>query len=377
MSKVATSNAGDVKAPVVSKVVTDSELLAARIAAHTAPPAKEEVKVESTQPDPEPEAKEEAEESHETEESATTEEQPEAATEEAKEESKENDAKVLSNIDLEQLSEADLMSLANKTRSKAIARFGELTADKKALQQQIAALQAQISSGQQQKAAMETKPEIPKDIAALTKLEDLQAKAKQSEEVIEWAESVLDNSEHLASTDVAVTIDGRDYTKAQVKEYMRDARKVKDKYLPAQLAEINLKSQRASLKNQYFEKAKTELEWVAGEDNDLRKEYEAIANSPAMLKIKQNVPEVEPELDYIVMHAINSIKGKRFYSMANAEGSQKATVKVTPPGSVKSSQAGRGELEVKKMKELETKVKSTGSYEDYAALRIKQLSMKR
>lgn len=370
MSKLAESIAGDSQNPVVSKVVTEGQMLAARLKAHEAPPPKEEAKAE-------PEVVEVTEESPEKPEGAEVEVAPEVVTEETTETAEAKSPDVLSKIDLEQLSEAELQELATKTRSKAIARFGELTADKKALQQQIAALQAQMAQSQQTKATLEVKPEIPKEIAALTKPEEIQARAKQAEEVIEWADRVLDDNEHLGSNDVAITVDGRDYTKAQVKEYMRDARKVKDKYLPAQLAELQIKAQRSHLKNQYLETAKKELDWVSGEDNDLRKEYEAMASSPVMKKIKDAVPEVEPELDYLVMHALNSIKGKRFYDMANANNPAKPSLKVTPPAAVKSQAVGRSELESKAIRELDKKVKATGSYDDYTALRIKQLSMKR
>lgn len=370
MSNVATSIAEDAKVSVVSNVVTESQMMAARLKAHEAPPAKEEAKAE-------PEEVEEAEESPEKPESVEVAEVEEAQSEEAPAPTEAESAKVLSKIDLDALSEAELQELAAKTRSKALARFGELTSDKKALQSQVAHLQAQLNQSQQKNPVLESKPEIPKEIAALSKPEEIQAKFKQAEEVIDWAERVLDNAEHLASTDVAISVDGRDYTKAQVKEYMRDARKVKEKYLPAQVAELQTKAQRAALKTQYLEQAKKELEWVSGDDNDLRKEYEAIANTPAMKKIRESVPEVEPELDYLVMHAINSIKGKRYYDMANAGTAAKPSLKVTPPAAVKSQAVGRNELESRQVKELEKKVKTNGSYEDLYALRIKQHSIKR
>ncbi len=375
MSVEAASIAEDVKPSVDSVVVTESNFIANRISqlearAKEATEAKAEVATES-------QVAEEAEKSD----GQAAEEVKSDVPEGSEKISKESEAKVLSKIDLEQLSEAELQELANKTRSKAIARFGELTADKKALQQQLATLQAQLNQVQQQKQPiLESKPEIPKEIAALTTPEAIQAKHKQAEDVIEWAERVLDDAEHLAATDVAVVVDGKEYSKAQVKEYMRDARKVKEKYLPAQISELQTKAQREALRQQYAARALEELEWAKGDDNDLKKQYEAISKSPAIAKIKESVPEVAPELDYILMHAMNSIHGRKYHALsADAEKQpEKAAVRLTPNAAIKSVAAGNSNDALNRsVRELEKRFESTKSDTVYIALRTKQLQSKR
>jgi hypothetical protein len=373
MSNVATSISGDAKTPVVSKLVTESDFLAARLKAYEAPPAEEEVKAD-------PEVPEEAEESPEKPESDQPEEVVEAATEEAKTNDQGKEADVLSKFDLDKLSKEEVNALAEKLRSKSVARYGELTNDKKALQQQVAQLQSQLGQIQQaaQKPVLDSKTEIPKEIAALSSPEEIRAKFKQAEDVIEWAEQVLDSTDGMGASDVAVAVNGKEYTKAEVREFKREATKVKDKYLPAQVAELQTKAQRAALKSKYLDDAKKELDWLNDDESEIKKNFNAIAASPVMMKIKEKVPEVEHELDYLLMHALNSYQGKRYYSMANQETGKKGSPsKITPPGAVKGQAAGRNELEVKSMKELETKVKTKGSYEDLFALRVKQHSMKR
>lgn len=372
MSKLATSITEDVKPSADSKTVTESDLLASRLNARKAQ-VEEEPKAEAEETD-DTETEAEVEQTERVEEKAEAKEETE--TSEAKAETV--NADVLSKFDLDKLTEAELNALAEKTRSKAISRYGELTADKKALQQQLAVLQQQLAQVQQaQKPLLESKPEIPKEIASLKTPEELQTRFKQAEEVVDWAERVLDQSENLSATDTVVEIDGRAYTKAQVKEYMRDARKVKEKYIPAQLQELQAKAQREMVRQQWQSKADEELEWAKDEASDVRKLYEAIANGPVMKKIRDLVPEAV-ELDYVLKHAVNSMNGKRFHALTEKEAAEtKKQMKVTPPGKVGGIAQGRGEAQVKQMKELESKVRTSGSYEDLVSLRVKQRTAKR
>jgi hypothetical protein len=360
MSDNATSNAEDVKPSVNSSVVTESEFLAARIAALTG-------KMEGKRP-PVPEG-----ETVEIEEAAEPEVKEDASSEQAEPEAKEKDATVLSQIDFDQLSEAEIMKLAEKARSKALSRFGELTADKKALQQQIANLQAQLSKTSN-KSALETAPEIPPQIAALKSLDEVKAMSKQASEVVEWAETLLDQNEHLAYDDVVAEIDGKPMTKAQVKQHLKTARKTKDQFLPAQLESLQAATQRAALREAWNEKAKQELEWMSKEDDDVRKKYDALSTSELVAKIKKAVPEVEPDLDYILGHAINSIHGRKYHALTE----NKPSLKLTPPSAVKPSAGSRSEESLSKsINELQKKFETTGSYEDAQALRTAQLKLKR
>lgn len=361
MSDNATSNAEDVKPSVNSSVVTESEFLAARIAALTD-------KMEGKTP---PAPKEEV---AEVEEAAEPEVKEDASSEQAEPETEEKDASVLSQIDFDQLSEAEIMKLAEKARSKAISRFGELTADKKALQQQIANLQAQLAKTTS-KSALETAPEIPPQIAALKSLDEVKAMSKQASEVVEWAESVLDQNEHLAYDDVVAEIDGKPLTKAQVKQHLKTARKTKDQFLPAQLESLQAAAQRAALREAWNQKAKQELEWMSKEDDDVRKKYDALSTSELVAKIKKAVPEVEPDLDYILGHAINSIHGRKYHALTTES---KPGIKLTPPSAVKPSAGSRAEESLSKsINELQKKFETTGSYEDAQALRTAQLKLKR
>jgi hypothetical protein len=361
MSIEATSISEDVKTSVVKKSFTESDLIANRINAHGG--GKEPEKSE-------PEANTESDDAKEVVEDLPQEE-PEIPKQEPKVEESENE-KVLSQFDLDKLSAEDLQKLVDKTRSKAISRYGELTAEKKAMQAQIAQLQAMIQAKETPK--LEVKPQIPEEIAALTSLEELQGKYTEAKTTVKFFEEKLEDSEHLADTDVIAVVNGQEFTKLQAKKIKREAKDLLESALPAQAAELEQRKLRANQREHWNQQARKEIPWLSDKTSDVRVEFEAAMKSPIIQKVLKSVPEAEVDLEYIVAHSLNSIRGGKLYPMANAEPKQ---VKITPPTSVKNTAVSRGESEIKHTKELEAKAKKSGRFEDFQALREKQLSNKR
>ena len=370
MSEQAASIAGEVKTPVSNSVVTESEFLATVI-------SRMEDKAKGSQAEPAPEPEEAPEAESETPEQSSGDQpavEAESQTEGEEAKTKQEESAVLSKIDFEQLSEAEIMELAQKARSKALSRFGELTADKKALQAQIAQLQAELAKANPK--PLEVAPQIPKEFASIEKVEDIQAKVAEMKATIDWAENHLDNAEHLASDDQIQTEHGS-ITKAELRRIYKMARKAKDEWLPAQYAELTNRQNRAALREALVQKAKQELKWMDGEDNDVRKQYEALAKNPSIEKIKKAVPEAEVDLEYILAHAVNSIYGKTYYNVATGE-QQKPSIKLTPPAPVKTAAAPRAsESFVKQVKEAESKFETTRSEQDLEALLAARLRAKR
>lgn len=315
---------------------------------------------------PQPEVQPKADESDSIQEPATE----EAQSEEAKAEEGKEEAKVLSKIDLEQLSEAEIQELAKAARSKALSRFGELTSTIKELRAELEKTRS-VNAQQQPPPSFESAPKVPDAIAKLDSIEAIKAKHEEANQVSEWAETVLDANEHLASDDVVATIDGKELTKAQVKAYLKEAKRTKEKYLPAQYASLQAQQQRAALRAAMSQKAAQELNWLNGEDNDIRKLYESEVKSPLVDKIKKAVPEVEPMLDYIISHAVNSIHGRKYHSLTDEP--TKAQVKLNPPSPVKSGVAGKGdEVLGKSISEAQKRFDSSRSENDFLALRTAQ-----
>jgi beta-xylosidase len=148
-------------------------------------PAAEEPQEEVTEETEEPETDEVTE--------GATEESVES--EEATEETEESDD-VLSQLDLDDMSEEDLRELADKLGSRAVARFGELTA----------------------KNPLDTKKKVENNpFSNLDTIEKLQEKAAEVDDIVEWAEDVLFQSDGYSADEVVTEVEGKDLTKADVR----------------------------------------------------------------------------------------------------------------------------------------------------------------
>ena len=129
-----------------------------------APPveATDEVTEETEVESPEVEASEEivAEQTEETEEVQET---------------SEESTDVLSQLDLDDMSEEDLRELSEKLGSRAVARFGELTAKRKAAEAKLKEMEAQL----QNKNPLETQEVANNPYESVDTVQGLQEKAKE------------------------------------------------------------------------------------------------------------------------------------------------------------------------------------------------------
>ena len=277
-------------------------------------------------------------------------------------------------IDLESMSEQDLRELAEKLGSRAVARYGELTAKRRQAEEQLNALKQELVKRDTQKDPLETKKIENNPFGDIDTVEKLQAKAKEVDEAIEWAEDILWHNEHLGAEDIVATIDGKDYTKAQVRKVMRDSQKARKDFLPAQLAEVNARQNRVAVKQQFSEAIKTELNWMQGDDNDVRKRYEILKESPLLKKAMESVPDLEPYMEYMVAHAANSIYGRRPIVES------KPSARLSPPSMQASSSAQSEQPEtraVKAVKDIQQRFSSSGATTDFIALRALQHSKRK
>ena len=323
---------------------------------------------------PEPSAEEESEPVAEEE----TEETPEEVIEETQEaeegepevESASED--VLSQIDLDNVSEEELRELADKLGSKAVARFGELTARRKTAEEKLAKLEASL----QQRDPLESTKKIENNpFGNLDSIQDLQSKAEEIEQIVDWAEDLLFEGADYAADDVITEIEGKEMTKAEVRKSLLQARKAKKTFIPDQLSKIQAKEQAGNMEVAFKERAKEELSWLDGEDNDIRKQYEATVNDARFQKMKEIVsreaPDVAGQLDYWFAHAANSIYGRK--PLAES----KPSMKLTPPKGATTSNANAAKSPsrtAKALKELQSQFKQSGNARDFAALRKLQMA---
>jgi hypothetical protein len=265
------------------------------------------------------------------------------------------------------MSEAELKELSQKLGSKAVARFGELTAKRKAAEEQLATLKAEIAKREESSFEAKVKDN---PYANITTKEDLDAKYQELTEVMEWAEDRLDKAEDLAAEDVVTNENGREYTKRELREVVKRARKARDVYIPDQGKQIQADKNRAELKKVLGEKAKTELPWLQGEDNDVRKQYEVLLNDPKFKAVEKAAPDFASQLPYLLAHAANSLYARRPVDT-------KSAARMSPPSPVVSQGAESSKPEARQSKalnDLSSRFSKTGSYKDFKAIRALQHS---
>ena len=325
---------------------------------------KEEPKAEAQQETEEPEAEE-----VETEE-VEQEEVQETTAEETTEVEESED--VLSQLDLDDMSEEDLRELSEKLGSRAVARFGELTAKRKAAEERLAQLESRLREKPNplQNNKVENNP-----FSNLDTIEKLQDKAKEVDSIVEWAEDILFESDNYAADDVVTEVEGKELTKADVRKSLLQARKAQKTFLPDQLNTLQVREQGAQMTEAFNQRAKEELSWLEGEDNDLRKQYEATIGDERFKKLKEvlnkEAPEIAPQIDYWFAHATNSIYGRK------PVVETKASPKLNPPrtGNPASAKSEKSQgRTAKALKELEARFKQTGNAKDFAELRKLKMS---
>jgi hypothetical protein len=305
------------------------------------------------------------------------EETPEAeATEQPQEEvhaEVEEQSDVLSQVDLDDMSEEELKELSEKLGSRAVARFGELTAKRKLAEEKAAALEKQLSQRKQPEYSEEDIQNNPyKDI---TNPKDIQAKAKELNDVIEWAEEILFDSDSYSPSDVVTSVDGRDLTKKDVRSALMNARKNKQKFLPMQAQRIRQEIQGVQLKKSFEERATQELDWMSAEgDNEVKAKYEAMIKDPRLTSsLKSASPELKAQLPYLLAHAANSLYGRRVLPQVGQPA--KAKAQLDPPKANSSAATpARTNTTQKKATAYHQQFKNTGESSDFIKLRTLQLS---
>jgi hypothetical protein len=275
---------------------------------------------------------------------------------------------VLSQFDLDDMSDDELKELSEKLGSRAVARYGELTAKRKAAEEKLKELQSQLS----EQSPLNPSEEVNNNpYSNLETLDDLQGKAKEVNQVIEWAEDTLFNADGAGPNDYIAEVDGKELTKSEVRASLLNARKARDKFLPAQLRTLQTVEQANQLETAFEQKAREELTWLEGEDNDLRKQYEAIIGDERFQKLRESAgPEVRPQLNYLMAHAANSIYGRQPVK----GGVASPTLNPTKTGATGASTSEKTvNKSTKALKDLSSRFKKSGTKSDFINLRTLQI----
>ena len=213
------------------------------------------------------------------------------------------------------------------------------------------------------------KPIADNPYSNVDSIEGLQAKAEEVNNIIEWAEDALFNADGYGPEDVVIEVDGKEMTKKDVRSSLLQARKARDKFLPAQLNLLKSIEKGAQMKEAFDAQAQKELSWLKGEDNDTRRRYESMVNDPRFKKlIESSDPDMSAQLNYLVAHAANSLYGRKPVQTST-------TTKLNPPKTGASS-ASTSEKTMNKsakaLKDLSQRFRQSGNKSDFITLRTQQ-----
>ncbi len=314
------------------------ELVAQRTARHNPEPESEE------QPEEEVTEVEEEEIPADAEETETE--------EEADEEEEEQE----SEIDLLSLTTEQIQSLAKKGKSRLLQRIGELTAQKKALEEKI-----------QSQPAVKEVPQDENPFREISSFDDLKAKYQELEKTLETTDELLEEYEDYRPDDI-ILVGDREFTKQQIRKANRNSRDALTKYLPAQQAHLQQIAQLEQLKGQYVAAAQEEVPDINDETTAVGKQFKDLMSDPLIEKLRKQVPEIGYQIEYILAHAANSINGGTRIKKQPAVGNR---LKVSPSSSPFGAGAAKSSTSSKsKVADAYTRFEKSGSPEEWVAARI-------
>ena len=284
------------------------------------------------------------------------------------EEVSEGNEDVLSNIDLESLSEEQIKQLSEALSSRAVDRFGKLTARAKAAEEKAQTLEESLKA--QQEEILSSKSDIVDNpYSDLSSMKDIQDKAKEINDVIDWAEEILFESDDYGPHDTVTEADGKTMTKAEVRQALKQARKSRDKFLPDQFQKVKKVQDSLKLRKEYGKKALSEFKWLNDQDSRQAKEFVKIASQPALKEVYEKSPELSWQIPYLLAHAVDNMRGSRAKaSPKNVEQAFKPSPPQSPsPGGAKSDKAESNSS--KALKDLSSRFKESGNKDDFQKLR--------
>jgi hypothetical protein len=263
-------------------------------------------------------------------------------------------------LDLLNLSTEQIQELAKKGKSRLLQRVGELTAQKKLLEEKL----------QQQAATRPTKeiPQTENPFREINSVEELLAKHTELEQVLEDTDAILEEHEDYGAEDI-ITVGDREFTKKEIRKANRNAREAITKYIPAQEKQIAKVQQFSQMEEHYAAAAKKEVPDILDTETEVGTRFTAMMQDPLVQQVKNKIPELGIQLEYLLAHAANSIFGKGKPRInASAVGSK---LKINPSSSPIGSGAARaGSGKPKKAAEAYNKFEQSHSVDDWISARI-------
>lgn len=278
-------------------------------------------------------------------------------------EDEESEAEQGDEIDLLALEPEQIQELAKKGKSRLLKDVGKLRAENRMLEERLASLESQ---------GQKPTKEIPTDanpFGNLNTVEEVQGKFDELEATLETTDRLLEEYEDYGPDDV-IEVGKQQFTKKQIRIANRNAREAITKYLPAQQKHIAKLAQLENASKQYRAQAEKEVPEIKDEKSEVGQLFKVLVNDPLVKQVKEKLPELGFQMEYILAHAVRSIKGKTS-KIPQGAGSK---LKVKLPASPVSSAAGsKTSSQKSKVQAAYARYEKTGSAADYQAYRLAQM----
>ena len=265
------------------------------------------------------------------------------------------------NIDLDSLSEDESRDLAKALNASAVKRFGTLTRQKRELEAQNEALQQQAKQAEEGSIPSYLKDNALSDI---TDEQSLVEKVEQLNDLIEWTEDSMDNETQYddEGNEFIATNGDQKFTKADLKKFRTDAKRLLRKDVPARATWL-------SERKQADEMAKDTFQFLSDPDSEDYKLFNQLNDNPLYQPFKKLLPNANYAMG-LMIEGYKAIEGRK-KNTAKAPPKPKAPVASTEAGTSrpKSNQS----MKLKAVEAAKKQYESSGSMADYQQyLKIKK-----
>lgn len=274
---------------------------------------------------------------------------------------------VLSQFNLDEMSEDEIKALSKALGSRAVDRFGELTKRAKGAEERLAELEDSLKNN-----PLSPKEDVKNNpFSDINDISTLQEKANEINDVIEWAEDILFESDEYGPNAEVAEVEGKSMTKAEVRSALKNARKSRDSFLPSQLKKIQMLEHAAKVKSDFGRKAIEEFDWLKdGGDETMRNRFLEIAGHPDLQKFYKDSPKIGARMPYILAHAADSMYNRKVIK----DTVKKAKINPPSPLTTSAKSEKQESRSSKAIKDLGARFKSSGTNDDFIQMRTKQLA---
>ena len=265
-------------------------------------------------------------------------------------------------VDLLTLSPEELQALAKKNKSRLLHRIGEVTGKNKALEEVA-------NSAQREARPLREGEELPKHIQKLDTVDALREEYQKAQQVVEETDAILEEYEDYGAEDIITFEDGREYTKKDIRRANRAARDSMTKWLPARQQDIARVEQRTVAEKHFTERLVAEVPEINDEESDFAKQHKQLMSDPLIEQVKKHVPDLAPQLPYLIGHALKNIF--RTQKLSQTRTATGTTAKAKVPSSPFGAASGRTTVGKKRVVEqAKQTLNKAHSVEDWIAARV-------